>query len=86
MVESSVSVPTNPSIKRSGDNLDPRARASPDTLPHLLVLKYSERLPLYRQSKIYAREGIELDRSTLGDWVGYVSFPRKLFSLASSRP
>jgi hypothetical protein len=27
------------------------------------------RLPLYRQAKIYAREGLELDRSTLCDWL-----------------
>jgi len=30
-------------------------------------------LPLYRQSEIYAREGVELDRSTLADWVGGTS-------------
>ena len=32
------------------------------------------RLPLYRQSEIYAREGLELDRSTLGDWVGQAAW------------
>jgi transposase len=36
---------------------------------HVLVGKYADRLPLYRQSQIYARQGIELDRSTLADWV-----------------
>jgi len=36
----------------------------------VLVAKYSDHLPLYRQSEIYEREGVELDRSTLADWVG----------------
>ena len=48
----------------------PRGRATPATLAHLLVAKFVDHLPLYRQSAIYAREGIALDRSTLGDWVG----------------
>jgi transposase len=34
------------------------------------VAKYADHLPLYRQSEIYAREGIDLERSTLADWVG----------------
>jgi transposase len=37
---------------------------------HVLVSKYADHLPLYRQCQIYARQGIELDRSTLADWVG----------------
>jgi transposase len=37
---------------------------------HVLVGKYADHLPLYRQSQIYARQGIELDRSTLADRVG----------------
>jgi transposase len=41
--------------------------------PGLLVSKYCDHLPLYRQSQIYAREGIDLDRSTLADWVGAAS-------------
>lgn len=48
----------------------PRGRATPAMLAHLLVSKYCDHLPLYRQSEIYAREGVELDRSTLCDWVG----------------
>ena len=40
---------------------------------HVLVAKYCHHLPLYRQSEIYEHEGIELDRSTLADWVGRVS-------------
>jgi hypothetical protein len=42
-------------------------------LAHVLVAKYADHLPLYRQSEIYEREGIELDRSTLADWVGGAS-------------
>jgi transposase len=52
----------------------PRGRATPGTLAHLLVSKYCDHLPLYRQSEIYAREGLELDRSTLGDWVGQAAW------------
>src|SRR5215207_6322145 len=39
-------------------------------LAHVLVAKYADFLPLYRQAGIFARQGIELDRSTLSDWVG----------------
>src|SRR5215211_6168963 len=39
-------------------------------LAHVLVSKYADHLPLYRQAQIFARQGIELDRSTLCDWVG----------------
>jgi transposase len=48
----------------------PRGRAAPGMLAHLLVSKYLDHLPLYRQSTIYARDGLDLDRSTLSDWVG----------------
>jgi len=37
---------------------------------HVIVAKYADHTPLYRQAQIYARQGIELDRSTLADWVG----------------
>lgn len=47
-----------------------RGLAGPGLLAHVLVSKYHDHLPLYRQSRIFAREGIELDRSTLADWVG----------------
>lgn len=39
-------------------------------IAQVLVAKYADHLPLYRQSQIYARQGIQLDRSTLADWVG----------------
>ncbi len=47
-----------------------RGLAGPGLLAHVLVSKYTDHLPLYRQSGIYARQGIDLDRSTLADWVG----------------
>jgi transposase len=50
-----------------------RGLAGPGLLAHVLVSKYADHLPLYRQSEIYAREGVELDRSTLADWVGQSS-------------
>lgn len=50
-----------------------RGLAGPGLLAHVLVSKYGDHLPLYRQSEIYAREGVELDRSTLADWVGGTS-------------
>ena len=40
------------------------------TVAQVLVSKYADHLPLYRQSQIWARQGINLDRSTLADWVG----------------
>lgn len=50
-----------------------RGLAGPALLAHVLVSKYADHLPLYRQSEIYEREGVELDRSTLADWVGGAS-------------
>lgn len=50
-----------------------RGLAGPGLLAHVLVSKYCDHLPLYRQSQIFAREGIDLDRSTLADWVGGAS-------------
>src|SRR5713226_2528911 len=50
-----------------------RGVAGPGLLAHVLVSKYCDHLPLYRQSEIYAREGVELDRSTMADWVGGTS-------------
>ena len=50
-----------------------RGLAGPGLLAHVLVSKYVDHLPLNRQSQIYAREGVDLDRSTLADWVGQTS-------------
>ncbi len=47
-----------------------RGVAGPGLLAHVLVAKYADHCPLFRQSEIYAREGVDLDRSTLAGWVG----------------
>jgi transposase len=47
--------------------------AGPNLLAHVLVSKFADHQPLYRQSEIFAREGIDLDRSTLAGWVGAAS-------------
>ena len=39
----------------------------------MIIGKYADHLPLYRQAQIYARDGLNLDRSTLGEWVGGVA-------------
>src|SRR5664279_6437761 len=44
------------------------------TVAQVLVSKYADHLPLYRQAQIYARQGIALDRSTLADWVGHAAW------------
>jgi transposase len=47
-----------------------RGLAGPGLLAHVLTAKFCDHLPLFRQSDIYAREGIDLERSTLAKWVG----------------
>lgn len=44
--------------------------ASPGLLAHVLVSKYCDHQPLYRQAQIFARHGVRLNRSTLANWVG----------------
>lgn len=44
---------------------------------NVLVSKYADHLPLYRQAQIYRRQGIDLDRSTLAHWVGRAAFELK---------
>uniref|UniRef100_UPI003BA10124 IS66 family transposase n=1 Tax=Ochrobactrum sp. EDr1-4 TaxID=3368622 RepID=UPI003BA10124 len=44
------------------------------TVAHVLVSKYADHLPLYRQAQIMGRQGIDIDRSTLADWVGRAAF------------
>lgn len=46
-------------------------------LAHVLVSKYADHTPLYRQAQIYSRQGIDLDRSTLAAWVGKAAFELK---------
>ncbi|EKL7483509.1 transposase, partial [Escherichia coli] len=46
-----------------------RSYASPALLARIIMAKFAEHLPLYRQSEIYARQGVELHRNTMGRWV-----------------
>ncbi len=46
-----------------------RGLAGPGLRAHVLISKYADHLPLYRQCEIYERQGVELERSTLADWV-----------------
>jgi len=48
----------------------PRAIAGASVLAHVIMSKYADHLPLYRQAEIYARDRLELDRSLLASWVG----------------
>ena len=47
-----------------------RGLPGPGLLAHVLTSKFADHLPLYRQSQILARQGIEIERSTLTGWVG----------------
>lgn len=47
-----------------------RGLATPALLSHVLISKYCDHTPLYRQTRIFARHGIDLKRSTLANWVG----------------
>lgn len=52
----------------------PRGTAGPGLLAHVLVSKYADHLPLYRQSEIYLRDAdVDLERSTLAGWIGQCS-------------
>ncbi|HFW5393681.1 TPA: IS66 family transposase [Salmonella enterica subsp. enterica serovar Waycross] len=46
-----------------------RSYASPGLLARIIMAKFAEHLPLYRQAEIYARQGVELNRNTMGRWV-----------------
>ena len=48
----------------------PRAMADASVIAHVAMSKYADHLPLYRQSEIYARDGVDLDRGLLAGWVG----------------
>jgi transposase len=50
-----------------------KGAAGPGLLAHVAVSKYLDHLPLYRQSAIYARQGVELERCTLAGWIGSIS-------------
>ena len=51
-----------------------RGLPGPGLVAHVLVSKFCDHTPLHRQTGIYAREGVELDRATLADWVGGAVF------------
>lgn len=60
------------------DHLDGRAAASlaggPGLLAHIAIGKYCDHVPLYRQAEIHARDGVDLDRAMLADWMGRVAW------------
>jgi transposase len=62
-----------------------RGRPGPNLLAHVLVAKYADHLPLHRQSVIYARAGLDLERSTLADWVGQAAFLLEPLATAITR-
>ena len=62
-----------------------RGRPGPSLLAHILVAKYCDHVPLHRQSVIYGRVGVELERSTLADWVGQAAFLLEPLAAAITR-
>jgi transposase len=50
-----------------------RGLAGPGLLAHVIMSKFGDHLPLYRQSEIYARQDVEISRSTMAGWVGAAS-------------
>jgi transposase len=62
-----------------------RGRPGPNLLARVLVAKYGDHVPLHRQSVIYARAGVGLDRSTLADWVGQAAFLLEPLAAAIAR-
>jgi hypothetical protein len=52
------------------DHAIARGRAGAELLAHIVVSKYDDHLPLYRQAEIFARGGVSLETSTLSGWVG----------------
>ncbi len=51
----------------------PRGLPGPGLLAHVAVGKFADHLPLHRQAEIFAREGVEIDRGTMGDWLGQMA-------------
>jgi transposase len=48
----------------------PRGQAGASVIAHVAMSKYADHLPLYRQAEIYARDGVDLDRAALAEWIG----------------
>ena len=63
-----------------------RGKPGPGLVAHVLCAKYCDHLPLYRQSEIYAREGVDLARSTMADWVGRASGAAGAADRRAARP
>jgi transposase len=51
-----------------------KGKPGPGLLANIAVAKYCDGLPLYRQSAIMAREGIDIDRTTMADWMGHLAW------------
>jgi len=51
-----------------------KCQAGSDVLAAIIVSKYADHLPLYRQQAIYRREDVELSRVTMGHWIGQCAF------------
>jgi transposase len=62
-----------------------RGLAGPGLLAHVLASKYCGHQPLYRQSEIHARQGVELERSTMADWVGGIYEAMKMVAFNDLR-
>jgi transposase len=60
-------------VAAAPDHAIARGRAGAGLLAHIVVSKYDDHQPLYRQAEIFAREGVELETSTLSGWVGATS-------------
>lgn len=54
-----------------------RGQAAPSLLAQVVIAKYVDHLPLYRQEALYQRSGIELSRTTLAEWIGAVGIALK---------
>jgi transposase len=52
----------------------PRGMAGPGFLAHIAIAKFCDHLPLYRQAEIYARDGVDIDRGQLAEWLGHLAW------------
>jgi transposase len=52
----------------------PRGMVDASFLAHIIIAKFCDHLPLYRQAEIYARSGLDIDRSQLAEWLGHVAW------------
>lgn len=55
-------------------------------LAHVMVAKYADHLPLYRQEKIFGRAGLAIARSTLAQWVGQTGVQLQPWSMPCAKP